>query len=125
MVDILEYFLVGGKLYIGKKELTLELLRKDSVLRILLGFDSESLKSSLITKSDLTNQRDNMVSIDFNRRKKKKLDDDPSFLLEELKNRYNHGIGGILYFHLVYTTFDLTLGLQANLDEKNIALKML
>ena len=123
MDGILDYYLKGGKMYIGKKELTLELLRKDSILRTLLGFDSENLKSSFITKSDLTNQHDNMVLIDFNGRKKMKLEGDPSSLLKELKNRYEHAIGGILYFQLVYTTYYITMDLYANLDEMNIALK--
>jgi hypothetical protein len=94
-------------------------------LRILLGFDSGDLKSSLITKSNLTNQHDNMVLIDFSGRKKMKLEGDPTSLLEELKNRYNHDIGGTLYFNLVYTTYNWTMDLQANLDERNISLKLL
>ena len=123
-MDCLEYYLANGKIFIGKKALTLELLRKDSILRIFLGFDSGNLKSSLIAKSNLTSQHDNMVLIDFSGRKKMKLDGDPTSLLEELKNRYDHDIGGILYFQLVYTTHYMTMNLQANLDEKNITLKM-
>jgi hypothetical protein len=122
MDGILEYYLTGGKIWIGKKELTLELLRKDSVLRTLLGFDSGNLQS-LLTKSNLTNQDDNMVLIDFSGGKKIKLDGEPASLLEELKNRYDHDIGGTLYFQLVYATFNRTLDLQADLDERNIALK--
>lgn len=122
MDGILEYYLVGGKICIGKKELTLELLRKDSVLRTLLGFDSGNLKS-LLTKSNLTNQHDNMVLIDFSGRKKMKLDGDPTSLLEKLKNRYDHDIGGTLYFQVVYTTHYMAMDLRANLDERNISLK--
>ena len=121
MDSILEYYLTGGKICIGKKELTLELLRKDSILRTLLGFDSGNLKS-LFTKSNLTNQHDNMVQIDFNGRKKMKLSGDPISILEELKNRYDHGIGGTLYFQLAYTTYNWTLSLQINLDESNIVI---
>ena len=121
MDGILEYYLTGGKICIGKKELTLELLRKDSILRTLLGFDSGNLKS-LFTKSNLTNQHDNMVLIDFNGRKKMKLSGDPISILEELKNRYDHGIGGTLYFQLVYATYDWMLSLQVNLDESNIVI---
>ena len=119
----LEYYLTGGKIRIGKKELTLELLRKDSVLRTLLGYDSGNLKSSLLTKSNLTNQQDDMVLINFNGRKKMKLDGDPTPLMEELKNRYDHHIGGTLCFQLVYTTHYMEMNLQANLDERNIGLK--
>lgn len=122
MDGILEYYLVGGKIRIGKKELTLELLRKDSVLRTFLGFDSGNLKS-LLTKSNLTNQQDNMVLIDFSGREKLKLDGNPTSLLEELKKRYGNNIGDILKFQLVYTTFNQVFDLQVNLDEKNIALK--
>jgi hypothetical protein len=124
-MDCLEYYLANGKIYIGKKALTLELLRKDSILRTLMGFDSGNLKSSLLSKSNLTNQYNNMVLIDFSGRKKIKLDSDPTSLLVELKNRYDHDIGGILYFQLVYTTHYMTMDLQANLDERNIALKMI
>jgi len=130
MDGIIEYYFTGGKIYIGKKELTLELLRKDSVLRTFLGYDSGNLKSSLIakskiTQSNLTNQQDNMVLIDFSGQKNIKLDNEPAPLLEELKNRYDNKIGGTLHFQLVYTTFHKTLDIQANLDERNIALKML
>jgi len=119
----LEYYLVSGKIRIGKKELTLELLRKDSVLRTLLGYDSGNLKSSLFTKSSLTNQRDDMILIDFSGRKKMKLGGDPTPLLEELKNRYAYNIGGTLYFQLVYTTHNLKMNLQANLVEQKIGLR--
>jgi hypothetical protein len=112
----LEYYLTGGKIRIGKKELILELLRKDSVLRTLLGFDSGNL-NSMLTKSDLTNQQDDMVVINFSGRKKMKSGDDPYSLLGELKNRYDHGIGGILYFQLIYTTYYIAMDLQVNLDE--------
>ena len=122
MNDCLEYYLAGGKMCLGKKALTLELLRKDSVLRTFLGFDSGNLKFSLFTKSNLTNQQDNMILIDFDRRKKMKLDGDPTSLLEELKRRYDHDIGGILRFQLVYTTYNWTMDLQANLDESGLLL---
>ena len=133
MVGIIEYYFTGGKIYIGKKELTLELLRKDSVLRTFLGYDSGNLKSSLITKSkiakskstqsNLTDQRENMVLIDFSGCKNIKLDSEPAALLEELKKRYDNKIVGTLHFQLVYITFHKTLDIQANLDERNITLK--
>ena len=119
----LEYYLTGGKIRIGKKELTLELLRKDSVLRTLLRFDSRNLNSSLLTKSNQTNQHDDMVLINFNGHKKIKLGGDPTSLLQELKKRYNLNIGGTLCFQLVYTTHYMSMDLQANLDERNTSLK--
>ena len=123
MDTCLDYYLTGGKIRIGKKELTLELLRKDSVLRTLLGFGSGNLKSSLLTKSNLTNQQDDMALINFNGRKKMKLGGDPTPLLEELKNRYDHHIGGTLCFQLVYTTHYMAMDLQVNLDERNVTSK--
>jgi hypothetical protein len=128
MYGIIEYYFTGGKITIGKKELALELLRKDSVLRKFLGFDSGNLKPSLITQSEITqsnstNQRDNMVLIDFSGCKNIKLDSEPAPLLEELKNRYDNKIGGTLHFQLVYTTFQKILDIRLNLDEKNITLK--
>ena len=122
MDNILEYYLAGGKMRIGKKELTLELLRKDSVLRILLGIHSGDL-SSLLAKFNLVNQHDNMV-FDFNGHKRIKIGDDPTSLLNELKKRYSHNISGTLYFQLVYTTHYITRELEADLDERIIALKL-
>ena len=128
MDGLIDYYFTGGKLYIGKKELALELLRKDSVLRKFMGYDSGNLKSSLIdksksAKSNLTNQQDDMVMIDFSGSKNIKLDSEPAPLLEELKKRYDNNIGGTLHFQLIYTTFNKTLDIRLNLDEKNITLK--
>ena len=123
MDDSLEYYLTGGKIRIGKKELTFELLRKDSVLRTLLGYDNGNLKSSLLAKSNITNQPNDIVLINFNGIKKMKLSGDPTPLLDELKNRYDRHIGGTLYFRLVYTTHYTEMNLQANLDERNVGLK--
>jgi len=75
------------------------------------------MNSDLFTKSNLTNQHDDMVLINFSGREKMKLNDDPYSLLEELKNRYDHDIGGIIYFQLIYTTHYMAMELQANLDE--------
>ena len=119
----LEYYLTGGKIYIGKKELTLELLRKDSVLRALLGFGAENVKSSLPAGLNMTNRPDDTVLIDLSRRKKIKVGGDPTSSLVELKNRYCSEIGGLLYFQLYYTTFGTTMSMQANLDEDTISLK--
>jgi len=117
MDNCLEYYLTGGNIRIGKKALTLELLRKDSVLRSLLGSDSGNLNTSLFTKSNLTNRHDDMVLINLSGCEKMKLNDDPYSLLEEWKNRYDHDIGGIIYLQLVYTTYYMVFDLQINLDE--------
>ena len=117
MDHCLEYYLTGGNMRISKKALTLELLRKDSVLRSLLGIDSGNLNSSVFNKSDLTNQHDDMVLINISGRDRMKLNDDPYSLLEELKNRYDRDIGGTVYFRLIYTTYYMAMDLQANLDD--------
>ncbi len=65
MADVLEYYLLGGELRIGKNELTLELLRKDSILRALLGFEAGN-PTSLPSRVSLSERGANVI-IDFNR----------------------------------------------------------
>ena len=115
MDGVLEYYVTSGEICIGKRELLLELLRKDSILRALLGFDGGDL-NSFLSKTTLSNQRGDKVLIDFNGRKKKKLTGDPTRLLEELKNRYE--ISGTLNYQLVYTTFNMTFDLSVNLSNQ-------
>ncbi len=121
MAEILEYYLTGGTVRIGKKEFTLELLRKDSILRVLFGFDAGNL-SSLLTQIDAAD-REEYVTIDFNRQEKRKLSGDPASLLNELKARYGSNIGGLLSFQLMYTTFNQFYHLHANLDADTIVLE--
>lgn len=114
MGGILEYYLSGGKIKIGKRELIFELLRKDSILRALLGYDGGDL-NSLLAKADITNLQGGMVLINFSGRGRTKLGGDPAPLVEELKTRY--AISGALNFHVVYTTFNTTMELEINLGE--------
>jgi hypothetical protein len=121
MPDVLEYYLTGGKVRIGKKELTLELLRKDSILRVLLGFEAGNLGSVLFPVS--LSEREVAVILDFNWREKRKLDGDPAAMLNELKARYGGNIGGTLSLYSVYTTFEMTTYSNANLDNEIIVLE--
>lgn len=118
---VLEYYLTGGKLRIGKKEAALELLRKDSVLRQLLGYTAGELKSfaSESTKKDKT---EDTVTFDFTGISERKISDDPTPMLNELKIRYGNAVGGKLYFRMVYTTFMHVFYNQADLDADEITL---
>lgn len=118
---VLEYYLTGGKLRIGKKEAALELLRKDSVLRQLLGYTAGELKSfaSEPTKTDKTKDT---VTFDFTGICERKLSGDPTPMLNELKIRYGSAVGGKLYFRMVYTTFMHVFYNQADLDADEVTL---
>ncbi|MCL1848607.1 MAG: hypothetical protein FWF83_02905 [Clostridiales bacterium] len=120
MNEILEYCLVDGRMRIGKKELTFELLRKDSVIRELLALRPGALEA-MLSKLNLTDEGDHAI-LDFRRWDKVKFRSDPAPLLNELKQRYGDNVGGSLIFTLSYTTFKLDVFLEANLDEEDIAL---
>ena len=121
--DLLEYYLVSGKIRIGKKELAFELLRKDSILRGFLGY-RDGGPGSMLFKAGLSEDEDYAV-IDFVGRENVKLDRDPAPALNELKQRYGGKIGGSLFFRLVYTTYNVNTNLEGNLDEDNITLKVI
>jgi hypothetical protein len=121
MTDIIEFYLIGGNVRIGKKELTLELLRKDSILRVLLGFEAGNL-GSLQSPINLSDQ-EGLAILDFNWREKRRLDGDPTPTLNELKARYGKNIGGVLSFYSVYTTFGMTSYSSANLNADTIVLE--
>ncbi len=118
---VLEYYLTGGKLRVGKKEAALELLRKDSVLRQLLGYTAGELRSftSEPTKTDKTKDT---VTFDFTGIPERKLSGDPTPMLNELKIRYGSAVGGKLYFRMVYTTFMHVFYNQADLDADEVTL---
>ena len=120
MADVLEYYLTGGKLRIGKKEMTLEILRNDSILRMLLGFEAGNL-SSLKSHVNLAEQGDYVI-LDFNGREMRKLSD-PAPLLNELKARYGGTVGGMLSFNCIYTTYVQISYYYADLDADPIVLK--
>lgn len=119
---VLEYYLTGGRLRIGKKEMAFELLRKDSVLRSLLGYGSGGL-ASLTSKQVRTETEEDSVTLDFTRTALRKLDDNPEAMLNELKRRYGSAVGGKLYFKCIYTTFQNVFSFEADLDPEIISLR--
>jgi len=120
--NVLEYYLVNGKIRIGKKELVFELLRKDSILRGLFGVDAGDVNPTL-TIADMSDEEDDVV-INIGQREKVKFENDPTPALNELKQRYGGHIGGTLTFSLYYTTHKTMSFIHANLDEDNISLQL-
>jgi hypothetical protein len=118
---VLEYYLTGGKLKIGKKEAALELLRKNSVLRQLLGYTAGEL-NSFVSHSMQKDTSEDFVTFDFTGIAERKLSGDPTQMLNELKQRYGEAVGGKLYFRMVYTTFMHVFYSQADLDADEISL---
>lgn len=115
MNEIIEYYLMNVRMRMGRKELALELLRKDSILRYFFGFDAGHA-ASMSSKANIeTNAGDNVL-IDFGKREKLKLDGDPTPQLKELKLRYGDAVGGVFYFALFYTTFARTTYFEVDLD---------
>ena len=119
---VLEYYLTGGKLRIGKKELTFELLRKDSVLRTLFGYGAGELQS-LTSRQLHTEAHEDSVILDFTRTAERKLGDSPEGMLNQLKQRYGSAVGGKLFFRCIYTTFETVYYLEADLDADEITLR--
>ncbi len=119
----MDYFLTGGKLRVGKKEFTLELLRKDSVLRPLLGYSAGELKS-LVSESSHMNAQEDFILLDFSSAAEKKLSDDPTRMLNELKQRYGASVNGKLFFKSVYTTFIQVMYFEADMDMDEIKLRI-
>jgi hypothetical protein len=115
---LLEYYITGGKLRIGKKEFSFEMLRKDSALRFLLGQDA-GVPASFTAKPVRTDAQGDFIMLDF---KERKLGDDPTRMLNELKQRYGSLVGGKLYFKLIYTTYKLDCNLEADLDANEVSL---
>lgn len=119
---VLEYYLSGGRLQIGKKEMAFELLRKDSVLRPLLGYGAGELKT-LASQKVRTDDQGDAVILDFSGTVERKLGDNPEGLLNELKRRYSSAVGGKLYFKCFYSTFNFIYYFEADLDEDKISLR--
>jgi hypothetical protein len=108
----LEYYLTGGTVRLGKKEFMFELLRKDSILRALLGGGAGDLKSQAKAEGDAV-----VFELPALERK---LDDDPTPLFQELKRRYGDAIGGKMLFKCVYLTFFHTFSFEADLGANTI-----
>lgn len=122
MAEVLEYYLTGGQFSIGKKEFVLELMREDSVLRVLLGAQNGNLEA-LKNPVDIVDKQE-YNAFDFTGRPRVHIGEDPTPLLCELKNRYGGAISGMLYFDCLYTTFEQTSHLCANLDTDKIVLEL-
>ena len=114
---IMEYFLTGGCLQIGKKEAMFELLRKDSVLRPLLGDGIQSM----LSKSGHANAQGDFVTIDLRGIAERKLSGDPAGMLSELKARYGSAVSGKLCFRSFYTTFAHTYYYEIDISADQIA----
>ena len=119
---VLEYYLTGGKLRIGKKEMAFELLRKDSILRTLFGYGAGGLQA-LTSQQVHTESLEDSVILDLSRTTEKKLGDNPEGMLNDLKKRYGTAVGGKLYFRCIYTTFTQVYYLEADLDADEVALR--
>ena len=115
MSEVLEYYLTGGNIRLGKNEAALELLRRDSILRSLLGFTAGELKA-LASGSAHIGKTGDVVCFDFTGVQERRLGGDPAELLKELKARYGRAVTGQLFFRIVYTTFGHVFYSQADLD---------
>ncbi len=122
MSELLDYYLTGGKLRIGKREAALELLRKDSVLRPLLSDGAGELKALLSETARAAAQGDDIV-LDFSQMPARKLHGDPAIPLGELKRRYPKALGGMLYFRCVYSFGMQNYYVKADLEEDLIELR--
>ena len=118
---VMQYDLTGGKLRIGKKELAFELLRKDSVLRPLLGYGAGGL-SAIASRRMATEDDGDFTVLDFTRTTRR-MADNPEGLLRELKKRYGSAVGGKLFFRSTYTTFGQVFYLEADLGMDEVTLR--
>lgn len=121
MSEVLEYYLTGGHIKLGKNEAALELLRKDSILRALLGYTAGELKA-LASGSASIGKTDDAVCFDFTGIQERKLGGEPAALIQELKARYGRALSGQLYFRIVYTTFGHVFYSQADLNGEELSM---
>ena len=120
MSAILTYYLTGGTLLIGKNEALFELMRPDSILKILLGYHGGALQSP--AGSARKSIQGEQMLFDFSNIAERKLDGDPSELIVPLKARYGNSLSGILYFRCVYSMGMQNLYYKADLSADNVAL---
>jgi hypothetical protein len=121
MSSLLEYQLTGGTLRLGKRETMLELLRKDSALKNLLGLDQGQLKT--LTASAVRALTDgDFIILDVSQLAKRSYFGDPAVPLNELKSRYGARLSGLLYFKCVYTMGFQNFYLKADLDQDPVVL---
>ena len=121
MAEVLEYYLIGGRLRIGKKEAAFELLRRDSILKALLGSGPGDVKA-LLSDPLRVGSGEDFVVLDFSLTGDRLLPGDPTNLLTELKQRYGDSVTGILHFKLLYTMWKQVYFLKADLDARPISL---
>ncbi len=121
MSEVLEYYLTGGNIRLGKNEAALELLRKDSILRALLGYTAGELKALASSNAHIS-KADDYVCFDYTGIQERQLGGDPAELLKELKARYGRAVSGELFFRIVYTTFGHVFYSQASLDGDEVDL---
>jgi len=115
MSEVLEYYLTGGSIRLGKNEAALELLRRDSIIRALLGYTAGELKA-LVSGSAHIGKSDDYVCFDFSGIPERQLGGEPAELIKELKTRYGRALSGQLFFRIVYTTFGHVFYSQADLN---------
>lgn len=121
MSALLEYRLTGGTLRLGKREAMLELLRKDSALRNLLGLDQGQLKT-LTTGTARALVDGDFITLDFSQLAERSYFGDPAVPLNELKSRYGAKVSGLLHFKCVYTMGYQNFYLKADLDQDPVIL---
>ena len=114
---------MGGTIRIGKREAALELLRKDSALRLLLGYGANDL-AKLTTGSTRMDDLGDFITIDFSRIAERKINGDPTRMLNELKQRYDGAVSGKLYFKGIFTTYMHVYYCEADLADTEIALRL-
>jgi hypothetical protein len=100
---LVDYYVTGGKIVIQKTEFAKEMLRKDSVLRILLGYTTGRLPGE--NAPSIERNENGTVTIDYHKVPEIKLNDEPQVLVNSLKQRYGEEISGKLTIRSVYTTF--------------------
>jgi hypothetical protein len=112
---LVNYWITSGSIKFNKKAFTQEILRKDSILKILLGMNS---KEVLLGKSPaLIKNEDCTIVVDFHLFTETQISEDPHELLKELKARYGTGVVGKLGFRSLYSTFNQTFYFEIDLDE--------
>jgi hypothetical protein len=121
MSALLDYSLTGGTLRLGKKEAMLELLRKDSALRNLLGIGTGGLRT-LTNEWVRSSIQGDFLILDFSQIAEHIYHGDPAVPLNELKQRYGASLSGMLNFKCIYTFGFQNFYLRADLGTDPIIL---
>lgn len=113
---LMEFTIIGGSLTIGKSEFAMELLRRDSVLRLLLGYP---LGGSVALSESAVEKHEGNVTIRFDRLPINKLDEDPRDLLEKLKKQCKDKVYGKVQVKAEYTTFQQVYSYELELGDSS------